>query len=455
MLKGTRVLNADNQTPQDKESVLNRLKKLALTGSLLSIIGFGSIMLMRLAGNVIVASWLYPEAFGLMAVVNALMMGLAMFSDVGLRPSIVQNKRGEEADFLQTAWTIQVIRGFVLALFSVALAFPIAAINNEPQLIPLIIVTGLSSIIMGFNSTHLFVLSRRLELRNMVILDIIAAFLSTAVMLTWAYFYPSIWALVSSAFVNAAVRLIASHTVLAGQVPMQLKWEKQSVHELIHFGKWIFISTALGFLLMRLDVFILGSFAGMATLGLYSIAKTLSRISIEALMKLSDMVMFPLYSRLKEQGADTLREKMFKTRALLLALFLPPLWILILAGDWIVDLLYDDRYQFAGWILQVLASGATATVIITSIHPVLLAVGDSFRNMLNSVTRFIMQLLGMLIGYYMAGVEGFIVGVAMADLFTYGVLVFLIRPYNVWFPWLDFAAFASSLGVIWLAFGVL
>ncbi|MEK7991698.1 MAG: oligosaccharide flippase family protein [Thiotrichaceae bacterium] len=448
-------MNAVNHTSQDNAGVLNRLKKLAVTGSLLSIFGFGSIMLMRLGGNVIVAGWLYPEAFGLMAVVNALMMGLAMFSDVGLRPSIVQNKRGEEADFLRTAWTIQVARGFVLALFSVALAFPIAAINNEPQLVILVIVTGFSSIFMGFNSTYLFVYSRRLDLRNMVILDIIAAFLSTAVMLVWAYYYPSIWALVSSAFVNAIVRLIASHTVLAGSVPMRFQWEKQSVHELVHFGKWIFISTALGFLLMRLDIFILGSFAGMATLGVYSIAKTLSRISIEALMKLSDMVMFPLYSRLREQGADTLREKMFKTRMLLLALFLPPLWVLILGGDWIVGLLYDELYQFAGWMLQVLAAGATATVIITSIYPVLLAVGDSFRNMLNSITRFIMQLLGMMVGYYLGGVEGFIIGVAMADLFTYGVLVFLIRPYNVWFPWLDFAAFSSSLGVIWIAFGVL
>ncbi len=442
-------------TPQDNASALARLKQLALTGSLLSIFAFGIIMLMRLGGNIIVAGWLYPEAFGLMAVVNALMMGLAMFSDVGLRPSIVQNKRGEDADFLRTAWTIQVIRGFILALFAVALAFPIAAINGEPELIPLIIVTGLSSIFMGFNSTYLFVYSRRLDLRNMVILDIIAAFLSTAVMLIWAYFYPTIWALVSSAFVNAIVRLIASHTVLSGNMPMRFEWEKQSVHELVHFGKWIFVSTALGFLLMRLDVFILGSFAGMATLGLYSIAKTLARISIEALMKLSDMVMFPLYSRLKEQGANTLHEKMFKARALLLILFLPPLWILILGGQWIVDLLYDERYQSAGWMLQVLAAGGTATVIITSIYPVLLAVGDSFRNMLNSITRFIMQVLGMLIGYYLAGVEGFIIGVAMADLFTYGILVFLIRPYNVWLPWLDFTAFASSLIVIWIAFAVL
>jgi O-antigen/teichoic acid export membrane protein len=438
----------------EQANILRQLRRLAVTGSLLSMFGFASIMLMRLVGNVVVAGWLYPEAFGLMAIVNALMMGLAMFSDVGVRPSIVQNKRGEDAAFLRTAWSVQVIRGFILAIIAVILAFPIASLNGEPQLILLIIVTGLSSIVMGFNSTWLFVHMRRLDLKNLVILDIIAAFLSTAVMLIWAYFYPSIWALVSSAFVNAGVRLIASHTWLAGDVIMGFQWEREALRELIKFGKWIFISTAIGFLLMRMDVFVLGSLAGMTTLGLYSIAKTLGRIPIDALMKLSDMVMFPLYSRLREQGAEQLRAKMFKARVLLLALFLPPVWILILFGGDIIALLYDERYQQAGWILQILAVGTVATVIVTSIYPVLLAVGDSFRNMLNSLTRLVMFASTMSLGYWWGGVEGLIIGLALVDYITYIVLIFLIRPYKVWFPWLDLLAFSSSFIVIWLAFGI-
>ena len=57
-----------------------------------------------------------PEAFGIMALVNVLIQGLTMFSDVGIEPAIVQHRRGDEPRFYNTAWTVQILRGFVLLL---------------------------------------------------------------------------------------------------------------------------------------------------------------------------------------------------------------------------------------------------------------------------------------------------------------------------------------------------
>lgn len=443
------------QSPQENKkksfNSVTSLKKLAIKNSVWSIFGFGMMQVMRLGGNVIVASLLYPEALGTMAIVAAVLMGIAMFSDIGLRPSIVQNKRGEEPLFLQTAWTLQVIRGFLLALIAAALAWPISWLNNNPDLIPLLSVAGLTSILYGFCSTWLLVYSRRLQLSKLVILEIVAAFVGTVTMITWAYISPSIWALVSSAFASEIVKLVASHTVLRGEVPMRFRWDRESARELIRFGRWIFFSTGLGFFLARLDVFVLGKVAGEATLGIYGVAKNFSRTPIDALMRLSEMVLFPVYSRLQEQDRSSLRAKTFKARGALLLLFLPPLWILTLWGDVFVSLLYDERYQQAGWMLQVLAGGATGSVILVTIRPILLAVGDSFRNLLNTIARFISLILAMSIGYYFGGFTGLVIGVAIADLFSYPILVFLIYRYGVWLPWLDALAFGSSLVVIGMA----
>jgi len=57
---------------------------------------------------------LVPEMFGVMAIAMMVMYGLALFSDVGLRQSIVQSRRGGEAVFLNTAWALQIMRGFVI-----------------------------------------------------------------------------------------------------------------------------------------------------------------------------------------------------------------------------------------------------------------------------------------------------------------------------------------------------
>jgi len=58
---------------------------------------------LRLGSNLILTRLLVPEMFGVMAIVTVIMAGLAMFSDVGLLQNIVQSKRGEEIDYLNTA----------------------------------------------------------------------------------------------------------------------------------------------------------------------------------------------------------------------------------------------------------------------------------------------------------------------------------------------------------------
>ena len=44
--------------------------------------------------------------FGVMAIATLVMIGLAMFSDLGLRQNIIQSKRGGEFLYLNTAWAI-------------------------------------------------------------------------------------------------------------------------------------------------------------------------------------------------------------------------------------------------------------------------------------------------------------------------------------------------------------
>lgn len=95
-----------------------------LRGGSWMVIGYGGNQALRLAANLILTRLLFPEAFGLMTLVNVILVGLQMFSDFGLVPAISQNPRGDDPDFLDTAWTIQVIRGGGLWLMTCLLAWP-------------------------------------------------------------------------------------------------------------------------------------------------------------------------------------------------------------------------------------------------------------------------------------------------------------------------------------------
>ena len=127
----------------------------ALRSSMLTVGGFGAAQVMRLASNLILTRLLFPEAFGLMALVSVFMMGLQQFSDVGVTPAILQSRRGDERDFLNTAWTIQAVRGAGLWLLACALAWPMAWIYDEPQLLHLLPVASLTIASIGGHTRYM------------------------------------------------------------------------------------------------------------------------------------------------------------------------------------------------------------------------------------------------------------------------------------------------------------
>lgn len=426
-----------------------RLRDQAIRGTLWTMFGYGSSQVFRLIGNIIVARLLFPEAFGIMGIVFAVMTGLTMFSDIGLGPSVIQHPRGEDRSFLRTAWTLQVGRGVSIWLLSALLAWPVYWLNKEPLLLWLIPIAGFTAVLSGFNSLSLFTYKRRLHFGRVTLLHVFAHFAGAVAMITWAWYRPTVWALLAHAFVSTGVMFIGSF-VFVPETPMGFQWEPGAARDLVRFGRWIFIGTALTFLVSRLDIFILGGLVGMGALGVYTVAKNYSRAAIDALMALTTTVLFPVYSRLAERGTEALRTQTVKMRAGLLALFLPPLWALAVGGHYLIAFLYDDRYQDAAWILRILAAGAVGAAIASTIEPVLLAKGDSFRHMLQLASRLALQIAGMALGAHLAGVRGFIIGLAAADVINYPVVVALVRKYGVWLPVVDGIAYGASVLVIGL-----
>ena len=147
------------------------LRAKAMRGSGWTIAGFGTGQVLRLGSNLILTRMLLPEAFGLMALAQVFLQGLDMLSDIGVGPSIVQNKRGGDQEFLATAWTMQIIRGFFLFLIMCGLSYPVSRMYGEPVLFPILIWIGLAAAIKGFQSIGLATASRKMALGRVTIID--------------------------------------------------------------------------------------------------------------------------------------------------------------------------------------------------------------------------------------------------------------------------------------------
>ena len=98
-----------------------------------TLVGYGYGQFLRFAGNLILTRLLFPEAFGAMALVQSVLTGLTLLSDLGISQAIVQNARGHTAAFLNTAWTVQVIRGVLIWVATCALALPVATFYHNQR----------------------------------------------------------------------------------------------------------------------------------------------------------------------------------------------------------------------------------------------------------------------------------------------------------------------------------
>ena len=402
---------------------MSSLKKQAFRATAWTIGGYGASMVLRFASNLILARLLLPASFGLMNLVNVFIMGLHLFSDVGLGPSLIQNKRGDDPTFINTAWTIQVIRGGALWLGSILIAWPVAQVYGEKELLYLIPIVGLSTLISSLNSTALYTLNRQLAVGKLAIFELGGQVIGLTAMISWAWFDRSVWALVFGGLATSIIQLVWSHRLLPEQ-PNRFVWDKEAAKNIFSFGKWIFFSTALTFLASQADRLILGKLVTPAQLGIYGIAYTLADIPRQVIMALSGKVIFPAFSKMVDLPRETFRAKILKNRRPLLLALATGLTILVSVGDYAVRLLYKPVYHDAAWMLPIIAVGIWHTSLYSTMSPALMALGKPVYNTIGFSLTLITISTALFVGYHYMGLKGAVIAVAVGDLPFYGVTMY-------------------------------
>ena len=405
----------------------------AMRSAGLNLMGFGFSQVLRLGSNLILTRLLFPEAFGVMAMVSVFLMGLAMFSDVGVGPAIMQSKRGDDRDFLNTAWTIQIIRGTCLFLVAVALTWPMALYFGEPDLVWYLPVAALTQLILGFQPTRYETANRHLRAGRVTVLDMTTQVIGVVIASALAWWWQSVWALVISGVISAAAQVILFDLFLPGE-RNKLRWEAEARHELIHFGKWVFLSTIAGFAIGQADKVVIGGYLGTHDFGIYNIGFFWASFPLMMGSVVVRKVMIPIY-RESPPGASRgnflrLRRLRMLATAGMIALVMVPAFF----GGWLIALLYDPRYLAAGGVVVLISAMQIPAIIGVTYDQAALAAGDSKRFFVLAATRAAFVVAGMVIGITYWGLPGALAGQGAAMLAAHPVVGWLASRQGAWDP---------------------
>lgn len=379
----------------------------------MEVVGFGFAQILRLGSNLVLTRILFPEAFGLMAMLQVLLYGLQMMTDVGLGPAVVRSPRGDDPAFLDTVWSIKAVRGLILWAVASLLAWPASVLFREPMLLMVIPIGSASSFIQGFYSIRMLVLRRQLRPGPIVFLDLGSQVVGILATLVLAWIGLGLWALVAGTLVATTAHTALSYG-LPGTHRERFRFDSEARREIVHFGRWIYASSIVTFAAGRGDQIVLGRLLGAAGLGVYNIALALAEVPDALIGRIVEGVLFPTLSRVYNERPGEFARIYYRARLALDGLAHIALGGLIALGPWIIHLMYDARYHGAGVLLQILAFRTSLAVLSAPCETALFSQGKSMYGFRRNAAVAVATFVAMPVGHALGGAIGLVWGAAAA-----------------------------------------
>jgi O-antigen/teichoic acid export membrane protein len=408
------------------DSLHSSLVAKATTGTVWTIVAYAATQVVRLLSSIVLSRLLLPQYFGLMALLNTMIIGLNLFSDFGLLPSVIRSEKGDEPRYLDTVWTVQVLRGLGLWLACAALSWPAAAYYHDMRLLQLGPVLGFSIVISSFGSTSLITLNKHMEVRKVALLELFVQTFQLIVTVLIALIYPSVWALVAGRLASDAARSVISHFMIPGY-RNRFALDRDTVRDLLSFGKWVFASTAVTFLASQSDRLVLGKLVSMTTLGLYGIAFALADIPRQIIIAFGGRIGLPFVARFSRLERSEFRAVVLRYRRVVLLVGAVLLAVVVNMSDLFLTHVYDVRYRGAAWIAPILALGLWHTILYTTTGLCLTAIGELRYNVTGYIFTALVLLLAVPASFHTWGLLGAVWVVSFSD-----VPVYLSNLYGLW-----------------------
>lgn len=324
-----------------------------------------------LARTIVLARLLAPEDFGLFGIALLAMSALETFSQTGFNTALIQKKEDTKT-YLDTAWTVQVIRGIILALIAFTIAPYVAAFFDAPAAKPILQVIAFSVLIGSFTNIGVIYFQKELKFHKQFVYSLSGTLADIGVAIPAAFLLRSVWAIVFGLLAGNLVRIVVSYFIRPYRP--HLGFNAQQFKELFGFGKWVLGSSVLVFLLTQGDDAFVGKVLGVTALGFYQLAYRLSNLPATEITHVISQVTFPAYSKLQDD-LPRLREAYLKVLQITAFLSFPIAGLIFVLAPDFTRIFLGEKWMPMVPAMQVLVFWGLIRSIGATTGPVFLASG--------------------------------------------------------------------------------
>ncbi|UOO95163.1 lipopolysaccharide biosynthesis protein [Halococcus dombrowskii] len=321
---------------------------------------------------VILARLLSPEAFGLLGIALLVIAALRQFSRLGFDEALIQHENEDVDAYLDTAWAMKIIRGFVITVVAFLAAPYLAVIFGEPQAEPLIRVAGVSPLILGLQNPAVMYFQKGLNFHREFAYQVGGRLVDLIVAAAVALVYRSVWALIAGIIAMNLMKFVLSYFI--HEYRPNIEFNVEYAKEMFGFGKWMFASAILVFLYGQGDDAFVGWFFAASALGIYQLAYRFSNAPATEVTHVISRVAFPALSKVQDDS-EKLRKGFLRTIQLSVTVAFPMAAGIVAVAPQFVLVFLGDQWSPAISVMQMLAVWGGVRAFGASVGPVYKSIG--------------------------------------------------------------------------------
>ncbi|MGZ3814605.1 MAG: lipopolysaccharide biosynthesis protein [Mucilaginibacter sp.] len=322
-----------------------------------------------LVSTIILARLLEPDDFGLVAMATAFLSLLTLLASFSFDVVLIQ-KQNADRSLYDTAWTFNVIFGFLLASALVISAIPLAQFYNEARLERILYVLAFSTFIGGFSNIGPVAFRKDLEFHKEFYFLLAKKLLAFTVCITLAFTLRNYWALVWGTFAGNMLALLLSYRVH----PYRPRFCLSGGKELFGFSMWLFVNNVIYFTFYRAADFIISKTIGSHALGIYTIAYEFANLPTTELVAPINRAVLPGYSKMADD-ANAMRQGFLNVLSMIALCAIPAGLGIGLVAEPLVLVVLGEKWREAIPLIEILALSGTIMALQTNASVIYNALG--------------------------------------------------------------------------------
>ncbi|MPY91785.1 MAG: oligosaccharide flippase family protein [Acidimicrobiia bacterium] len=334
-----------------------------------AVMNVGS-QLATLVVTFVLAKFLGPELFGVVAMATVYVAFLQMLLQQGMTAALIQ-RRELEPLHVDTAFWLILAATSGLSVVSVVLAGAWSNMNDTPVLADVIVALTPILIIRGLIIVPDALLRRQMNFKPLAARMNVSVLVGGAIGVSAAFAGWGVWALVAQQLSAAIVELVLVWVAVAYRP--SLRFSREAARALVGYSAPSLTASLGVFISGRADAFIVGAFFGPTTVGLYRFAARLVDVATQSIVGSFRAVALPELARHQDDPAR-LGSRMVAIVRLNAALTILPLAALAAAAPAIIEVL-GPEWSPAVTALAILTVAGAARTLGSMSGPLLQAIG--------------------------------------------------------------------------------